>query len=59
MISRLYDVHGTRPAGFEPVDRFFYRNAISPMVEDYILPGRAEELRRLQDEFLNAKGATR
>lgn len=59
MISRLYDVHGTRPAGFEPVERFFYRNAISPMVEDYILPGRAEELRRLQDEFLNAGRAPR
>jgi len=50
MISRLYDVHGKIPPGFEPVARFFVRNHISPMIEDFTLPGQAKELRAMQEE---------
>ncbi len=52
MISRLYDVHGSIPKDFEPVERFFYRHRITPMIEDYTLPGRAGFLRDLQAQYL-------
>jgi hypothetical protein len=48
-------VHGRIPDGFESYERFFLRNRISPMVEDYIIPKYAPELKKLQAEFLLPK----
>ena len=32
LVSRLYEVKGAMPADFEPVDRFFYRQRITPLL---------------------------
>lgn len=52
MVSRLYDIHGTIPKDFLPVERFFYDHRITPLVADYRLPERADFLRVLQEEYL-------
>ncbi|MCM8757133.1 MAG: hypothetical protein NC823_01470, partial [Candidatus Omnitrophica bacterium] len=53
MISRLYGVVGTIPEGFEPVERFFWRHKITPMIQDYRLAGQATQLQAVQAEYLN------
>ncbi|MGA2035534.1 MAG: hypothetical protein ABSG68_25070 [Thermoguttaceae bacterium] len=55
LVSRLYQVEGRMPPGFEPVDRFFYRQRITPLlpVSDFRrLPG----LKDIQGAYVDAEG---
>ena len=55
LVARLYRVEGKIPAGFEPVDRFFYRNRVTPLLPVSDLE-RAAELERIEPQFVDAKG---
>ena len=56
VVSRLYEVRGKVPDGFEPPLRFFYRNHITPLIADYQVKAQADEVRKLQEEYLSADG---
>ncbi len=58
-ITRRYDVHGNVPEGFEQPERFFLRKRMTPMVADYLLPQQAEDLGKLQAEYLQDNGQWR
>ena len=53
LVSRLYQVEGQMPPGFEAVDRFFYRQQITPLlpVSDF---RRVPALKDLQGTFIDA-----
>ncbi|MGA2618608.1 MAG: hypothetical protein ABSF26_13425 [Thermoguttaceae bacterium] len=55
LVSRLYEATGAMPADFEPVDRFFYRHRITPLVavSDF---RRVAGLKDLQPGFIDATG---
>ncbi len=56
VITRVYDVHGKIPEGFETATDFFYRNGLSPMISDYKLGELAPTIRAVQDAYLDAAG---
>jgi len=56
VVSRLYEIKGKIPEGFEPPLRFFYRNHITPLIADYQVKAQADEVRKLQEEHLSADG---
>lgn len=53
LISRLYRIQGEIPEGFEPVDQFYFRNRITPLlpVSDF---RRANQLGTIQRQFVDA-----
>jgi len=55
LASRLYRIEGEMPEGFEPVDRFYFRHRITPLlpVSDF---RRAEQLGRIQPESVDREG---
>jgi hypothetical protein len=56
VITRVYDIHGKIPAGFENSTRFFYRHGMTPMLQDYTIEQQAPGIRALQEEYLAAGG---
>ena len=55
MISRLFETKGKLSADTEPVDRWFLRNQISPLLP-IGTPGRFGDIREMQDQFLTSPG---
>ena len=55
LVARLYQIEAKIPDGFEPVDRFFYRNRVTPLLPVSDLP-RAAVLEHIQPQFVDAKG---
>jgi hypothetical protein len=55
LAARLYQVEGKIPAGFEPVDEFFYRHRVTPLVPVSDLQ-RAAGLKTLQPRHVDASG---
>jgi len=55
-ISRRYDIRGTIPEDFESPEQFFYRNRMTPMIADYVIPRTAEQLGELQRKYIDDKG---
>ena len=55
LAARLYQIEGKIPADFEPVDHFFYRNHITPLLPVSDIQ-RASVIERLQPQFLDAGG---
>lgn len=55
LISRLYQIEGELPEAFEPVERFYYRNRVTPLlpVSDFRRLGR---LGGIQPEFVEGTG---
>jgi hypothetical protein len=55
LTSRLYRVQGSIPERFEPVDRFFFRHRVTPLlpVSDF---RRLSQLGAIQPEFVTADG---
>jgi hypothetical protein len=55
MISRLYRVEGRMPEDFEPAERFFFRNQITPLlpVSEF---RRIGQLKTLQPSFVDRHG---
>jgi len=55
LIARLYQIEGDIPPNFEVVDRFYYRNRITPLVpvSDF---RRLEKIEQFQQQFLNNEG---
>ena len=55
LVSRLYQVEGQMPPDFEPVDRFFYRHRITPLVpvSDF---RRVPALKDMQGTYVNTEG---
>ncbi len=58
LVSRLYQVEGQMPPGFESVDRFFYRQQITPLVpvSDF---RRVSGLKDIQQTYIDAEGKWR
>jgi len=56
MISRLFRVQGKIPDGFEPVEKFFYRNHITPLLSYGHATIPFAELKTLQAEYMDEKG---
>jgi hypothetical protein len=52
LIARLYQIKGDIPPNFEVVDRFYYRNRITPLVPVSDLH-RLEKIEQIQPEFLS------
>lgn len=55
LAARLYQIEGKIPADFEPVDQFFYRNHITPLLPVSDIQ-RASVIERVQPQFLDATG---
>jgi hypothetical protein len=55
LAARLYQIEGKIPEGFEPVDKFFLRNRITPLLPVSDLQ-RASVLEQVQPLFLNDRG---
>ncbi len=55
LAARLYQVEGKIPDEFEPVDRFFYRNRVTPLLPVSEIQ-RAPSLQRIQPQFMDANG---
>lgn len=55
LVSRLYQVEGQMPKDFEPVDKFFYRQRITPLVpvSDF---QRVPALKDIQGAYVDAEG---
>jgi len=55
LTARLYRIEGDVPEGFQPVDRFFYRNRVTPLlpVSDF---RRVPGLKKLQPLFVDRDG---
>jgi hypothetical protein len=56
VITRQYDVHGQKPAGFPTPEEFFYQHKMTPMIEDYRVGKKADEVRALQEKYIAANG---
>jgi len=55
LIARLYQIEGDIPPNLEAVDRFYYRNRITPLVpvSDF---RRLEKIEQIQPEFISDEG---
>ncbi len=55
LAARLYRVEGEMPSNFEPVDRFYFRNRMTPLLP---VSGfrRADQLGAIQPEFVDSLG---
>lgn len=55
LIARLYQIEGDIPPNLEAVDRFYYRNRITPLVpvSDF---RRLEKIEHIQPEFISDEG---
>ncbi|MCF7974122.1 MAG: hypothetical protein K9N55_09930 [Phycisphaerae bacterium] len=55
LIARLYEIEGDMPPGFEVVDRYYYRNRITPLVpvSDF---RRLDNIEQTQPEFISDEG---
>jgi len=58
LISRLYRIQGEMPESFEPVDQFYFRNGITPLlpVSDF---RRVTRLGTIQRQFIDTVGQWR
>ncbi len=58
LASRLYQVEGTIPEGFEPVEEFFFRNRVTPLLPVSNFQ-RADGIGKIQPRYLDSSGAWR
>jgi hypothetical protein len=58
LASRLYQVEGKIPEGFEPVEEFFFRNRVTPLLPVGNFQ-RADGIGTIQPRYLDSSGAWR
>ena len=58
LASRLYQVEGKIPERFEPVEEFFFRNRVTPLLPVSNFQ-RADGVGKLQSRYLDSSGAWR
>jgi hypothetical protein len=59
VVTRLYDVHGKIPDGFEDATTFFYKNHMTPLIPDFMAPKSGIDAEKVQMQYVTDAGASK